>query len=162
MVKNVTRSDTVASEKEFTDRFPMSQSNSVSVAQKSNIVASEKNLSSLAPVSKASTGAMDFKSGDRLSTMQLTTAEMEQKLSQQAATLLNTVAIDQKSPYPVCCNHVAVIRPSVRLLATPTTPAGQSEVVSPPTALSSSTPLKLSSDEKCSKFLLNDVLIFRN
>ena len=149
-VESIIRSNSLAMENKSADLLPVSQPSTVAVAQKSYIVAAEKNVT---PVS----GAMDLKSGDWLSTMQLTAVEMEQKSSQQAATVLSTVAVDQKSPYPVFSNHVAVIRPSIRLLATPTTPAGQSEVVSPPTALSSSTPLKLSSDEKCGKFLLNDI-----
>lgn len=69
--------------------------------------------------------------------------ESEQKSKGRRMTPSDAVAADQKS--------VAVIRPCVRSHATPTTLAGQSEMISPPAVISASTPFKQYMDEKYGK-----------
>ena len=109
----------------------------------------EKKLRDRAPVSERSPGTGDQKSRDLPSTVQSSTVDMEQQLRQQSVTRPNTLAVDEKSTDPVRSSQVAVIHPCVRPLATLTTPADQSEMISPPSVLSSSTPFKSYMDEKC-------------
>ena len=165
LVRSIVRSSTVEVEQKSIDRSAICQSGTVPMQQKSldrehrsgSIVTAMKQKSTdLTPTSESSTGVMGEKLGDRLPTVPLSAVEMEQKLQQQAATPLNTVAIDQKLTYPVRSNHVAVIHPCIRSVATPTTPADQSEMMSPPIAVSSSTPVKLCSDEKPGEFIFSN------
>jgi len=145
---------TVAVEKKSRDYAPVSQSGTSTMEKKSRVSV---------PVSERNSGAMDQKSRDLLSpTVQ---SRMEEKSRDQAYAL----TVDQKSADPAHSGHVAVIHPCVRSLATPTAPANQSEMrslatptvpadqselISPPSALSASTPLKPCLDEKCEFLLL--------
>ena len=171
VVTGVMQSGTVATEQKSEEHAPMTQSNTVAMEQKWrdrahwsewSLMAMGQKSMGLTPASGSNTAAMDQKSGDQLRSMQLTTVELEKKSRQQAVSKPNVMAQYQNSTYPAHASQVAVIRPCVRSLATPTAPAGQSEITSPPAALSSSTPIKLSLEEKSGEFVLKVIKVIIN
>ena len=142
----------VAAEEKSRVRSPVSGPDTVTV---------EKKLRDRVPISEWSMGVLAQKSRDLPPAVQTMTADLEKKSRQQAVSGTNTVPVDEKSGDLARCGHVAVIHPCVRSLATPTlamptlatpTLADQSEMISPPSALSSSTPFKPCVDEKCESF----------
>ena len=125
------------------------KSRNSSDGNESKVVMVDQQLTDLPPLTRSGTAVTDEKSIDRLLTV-----DEEQKSREQRMAQSNSVAASEKWTYLGRANHVAVIRPCVRSLATPTTPASQSEAVLLTSVLSTSTPFKLGSVDKCGKFAL--------
>jgi len=110
----------------------------------------DRKSTGLASASVPDAAAVDKRLQDRPPVTKSAAAQMDQQLARQMANQPITVAVDQNSPCLASSNHVAKIHPSVQ----PTTHVSQSEFVSALAVLASSTPLKLSSDEKSGEFVL--------
>ena len=125
----------------------------LAVEQKSRRASDENDLNAinielthLPPLSQSNTETFEQSSG--LNTVDMEQKSKEHRTKEHRAAELNTVGVGEKSTDLVRTNHVAVIRPCVRSSATPKTQASQSELISPPAAVCSSTPFKLGTDEK--------------